>query len=145
MKKAFFNVSIKDKLMTVILLTSGTVLFIVSTAFIVNDAITFRQGLRQELGALADIIAKNTSAAILSGDRKAATETLQGLSVKPHIFGAFIVTDHEGLFASYISSDVRKRRRVCLSNGNTPWKSESCAVLCHTAGKVGWGAESLQE
>jgi len=141
MKKAFFNVSIKDKLMTVILLTSGTVLFIVSTAFIVNDAITFRQGLRQELGALADIIAKNTSAAILSGDRKAATETLQGLSVKPHIFGAFIVTDHEGLFASYISSDVRKRRRVCLSNGNTPWKSESCAVLCHTAGKVGWGAE----
>jgi len=137
MKKAFLNVSIKAKLMTIILLISGTVLVIVSMAFIVNEAISFRQGLRQELGALADIIAKNTSAAILFDDRKAAAETLQGLEARPHIFGAFIVKDDGGLFASYISRDVRERRGICLSNGDSGWKTDNCAVLCHTAGKVG--------
>jgi signal transduction histidine kinase/CheY-like chemotaxis protein/HPt (histidine-containing phosphotransfer) domain-containing protein len=143
MKRAFLNVSIKNKLMTIILLTSGTVLFIVSLAFFMNEVVTFRQGLRQELGALADIVAKNTAVAVVFSDRQSAKETLEGLSVRPYILGAFIVTNDGGLFADYISSKTREKRLSCSKKGYTSWKGNSCAILCHTAGKVGWkGGES---
>lgn len=138
MKQALLNVSLKNKLMAIILLTSGTVLFIVSLAFFVNEAITFRQGLRQELGALADIIAKNTAVALVINDRESASETLEGLSVRPYILGAFIVTNNGGLFADYISSETQEKRLSCSKKGDTSWKGKSCAILCHTAGKIGW-------
>jgi len=140
MKNLFLNVSIKNKLTAIILLTSGTVLCIVSAAFFVNEAFSFRLGIRQELGALADIIGKNAASAVLFDDRESAKNTLEGLSARPHILGAFIVTGDGRLFAHYISRDILERSLRCRAQGAVAGKTDSCAVLCHIAGKIGWKA-----
>ncbi len=133
MIKVFRSFSIKNKLMAIILLTSGTVLLIASTAFFINEMIVFRTGLKQELMAMADIIGKNSAAAIVFNDRKAAADTLDGLKVKPHILGALIVTRDCKLFACYISDDVHKKRLALEKNGDTSPDARSCGILCHAA------------
>lgn len=133
MVKVFRSFSIKNKLMAIILLTSGTVLLIASTAFFINEMIVFRTGLKQELMAMADIVGKNSAAAIVFNDRKAAADTLDGLKVKPHILGALIVTRDCRLFASYISEDVHKKRLALQKNGNTLPDARNCGLLCHAA------------
>ena len=59
MLKAFRHLSIRSKLMVIILLTSSVVLVLGFLAFFVNGAIQYRSTLRQELIALADIIGKS--------------------------------------------------------------------------------------
>lgn len=140
MKKAFQNVSIKNKLMAIVLVTSGAVLFIVSAAFFVNEAVTFRQGIRQELGALADIIGKNTAAALLFDDREAAKQTLEGLRARPYVLGAFIVTNDGGIFAAYMSREAVEKSRICRAAGGDVARGKSCASLCHAANRIGWNA-----
>ncbi|MHB9027250.1 MAG: response regulator [Candidatus Latescibacterota bacterium] len=130
MCQPFRNYSIKNKLMAIILATSCIVLFIASLAFFLNEIVIFRMGLKQELATLADIIGKNTVAAVTFNDPKAAHETLEGLSAKPHVVGGFIVTGDNRLFASYLSDEAYTRYR---SAANTPSNIPFYSILYRTA------------
>ena len=99
---AFYNSPIKRKLMIIMLLTSGVVIFVTAAAFIVNETLTFRRAIRNEMLALAAIVSNNTSAAIMFNDQKAALETLAGLSSDPRILTVHIVTNDGAVFAEYI-------------------------------------------
>jgi TMAO reductase system sensor TorS len=136
MKDLFRTLSIKNKLMAITLLTSATAVLFVSLAFLVNEIISFRIGVRQELGAIADIIGKNSAAAVAFNDPKSARETLAGLSAKPYILGAFIVTADDRIFADYVSPKVHARhgkRRMVTGSAR---RTDSCGILCHAAGSA---------
>jgi len=133
LKSTFRNLSIKNKLMAILMLTSGIVLLITSLAFSVNEFISFRSNIQQELTSLAEIVGKNVSAALLFEDRKSATETLETLSLKPNILAAFLFTHDGDLFTSYISEEVHKKRLALNGAVSDSWRTESCGMLCHAA------------
>ncbi len=107
MKQLFRTLSIKNKLMAIMLLTSATTVLFVTMAFLVNELVTLRMGIRQQLDIIADIIGKNSAAAVAFHDPQSARETLAGLSAKEYILGAFIVTNDNKVFADYISPRVK--------------------------------------
>lgn len=133
LKDSFRNLSIKNKLMAILMLTSGVVLLVASLAFSVNELITFHSNTKQELSSLAEIVGKNVSAALLFGDRESAAETLETLSLKPNILAAFLFTDDGDLFTSYISEEVHKKRLALNGAVSDSWRTESCGMLCHSA------------
>ena len=107
-QRKFRDLSIKRKLMTIILLTSGIVLAMASLAFVVNEAITFRTAAGEELAALADILGNNAAAAVAFNDQRAAEETLAGLKAKPRILSAYIITNDGTILARYFGRGAKK-------------------------------------
>ncbi len=103
MLKRFRNLSIRRKLIAILLLTNVVVLALVSTAFVVNEAARFRSGMRTELTALAEIVGDNSSAAVAFNDRKAAGDTLSALRAKPYLLTALVLLKDGSVFASYAS------------------------------------------
>ncbi|OPX93357.1 MAG: Autoinducer 2 sensor kinase/phosphatase LuxQ [Syntrophorhabdus sp. PtaB.Bin006] len=106
--RLFNDLPIKQKIIAIVLLTSTAAMMVVSFVFVVYEAVTFRNDMRRELSALANIIGNNTSAAIVFLDRKSADETLGGLKAKPNILNAYIFTADGELFAQYIAPEGRK-------------------------------------
>jgi signal transduction histidine kinase/DNA-binding response OmpR family regulator len=106
MSSRFRNLSIRQKLIAILLLTNSIVLALVSVAFVVNEATTFRNEVRDELAALAQILGNNTSAAVAFNDRSSAAETLSGLRAKTEILAAFVVMKDGTVLASYLAKGV---------------------------------------
>ncbi len=112
MIKNYLNSSIKNKIMMVVLVTSALVLFLASIGFFANESISFWQLEREKLLILSDIVGKNSSAAITFNDKKSAAETLEGLSLNPHILSAYIITKDDKIFAKYIARGLDKNNIV---------------------------------
>jgi diguanylate cyclase (GGDEF)-like protein len=95
------NIPIRRKLTLLIVVISTVSLLLASTAFITSDRINTQQTVGDHLGTMADIIAANSSAALLFSDPVAAKETLSFLNSQPHIQAAAIYGMDEMEFASY--------------------------------------------
>jgi diguanylate cyclase (GGDEF)-like protein len=93
--------SIRRKIMLVIMVISAISLLLASTAFIVTDRIKARQSAEDSLRTMAEIIAANSSAAILFGDMAASQETLEFLKLQDHIQAAAIYGADGEEFAVY--------------------------------------------
>jgi hypothetical protein len=113
--------SIEQKLRAVIMTTTCIVLVVVTLAFVVNEIVTYRRAIREELTALANIIGINATAAVAFGDRKSAAMTLESVRAKPHIRSAAIVLTDGTVFARYggSSEDLERLLRP-LSGGQHP-------------------------
>jgi diguanylate cyclase (GGDEF)-like protein len=96
------DMSIRRKLTMLIVVISTVSLLIASIAFITTDRINAQQTVSNNLGTMADIIAANSSAALLFSDPVAAQETLSFLKSQQHIQSAAIYDRNEMEFASYI-------------------------------------------
>ncbi|MDB6148443.1 MAG: multi-sensor hybrid histidine kinase, partial [Spartobacteria bacterium] len=92
---------IKRKLMLVVLLTSGFALFLMGSALITYELITFRRSLAVNIGVLADIIGSNSTAALAFQDAKSAREILSALAAEHQITAAAIYDDKGQLFARF--------------------------------------------
>ncbi|HPX60662.1 MAG TPA: response regulator [Deltaproteobacteria bacterium] len=99
----FQNLSIKNKLITIILATSCMVALATSAAFLVNEAMIFKHAAREELTAIADILGANSTAAVVFNEQNDAMETLAGLRAKPDIVAAFIITADGVLLAQHVN------------------------------------------
>jgi methyl-accepting chemotaxis protein len=102
------NKSIQKKLLRVIMLVAGTVLFLTCAAFFVYEYITYRNITKQELQILGQITASNTTASLAFDSKEDAAEVLQALQVQKHIISACLFDKNGKLFASYpskVSSD----------------------------------------
>ena len=95
------NIPIRRKLTLLIVVISTVSLLLASTAFITSDRINTQQTVGDHLDTMADIIAANSSAALLFSDPVAAKETLSFLNSQPHIQAAAIYGMDEMEFASY--------------------------------------------
>ncbi|MGA7826689.1 MAG: ATP-binding protein [Geobacteraceae bacterium] len=133
LRDGFRNLTIRNKLMAILMLTSGIVLIVVSLAFSVNELNSFRSSTRHELVSLSEIVGKNVSAALLFGDRKSATETLETLSLRPNILAAFLFSQDGKIFSSYISKEVHGKRLALDKKVSSPWRTQRCGMMCHAA------------
>jgi diguanylate cyclase (GGDEF)-like protein len=96
------NIPIRRKLTLLIVLISTVSLLLASIAFITSDRISVQQTVSDNLRTMANIIAANSSAALLFSDPDAAQETLGFLKSQQHIQAAAIYSMNEREFASYI-------------------------------------------
>jgi two-component system sensor histidine kinase/response regulator len=95
------NKSIRAKLTLMMALISLVVLLLASVAFMANDIARIRDGMVSSLSVLANVIGRNSAAALAFNDQAAALETLAALSAEPNIKGASIFSADGAVLASY--------------------------------------------
>ena len=104
---AFRNVSIRWKLILIIMLTSGIVLLFASAALMFRDITKTRKNLRNDLASLAQVIGANSIGAIVFNDRVTAETNLAALHAKPYVVLA-VIYDRDGQpFAVFIHQDEK--------------------------------------
>ena len=101
MRKYVSATPLKTKLVAMMLLTSTTLLVAATAVFIANEAIAYRQAMRDELVALADIIGHNAASALLFDDNSSAAETIGSVSSNKVILSVCLLDRDQQLFALY--------------------------------------------
>ena len=99
--RKFADIPIRSKVAFITLLTSCVAILFSSVVFILGDLVMSRRGLAEEILTIGEIVGRNSAAAILFDDERAAEEILSALSTKPNIVSAIIVTPDSQLFAKY--------------------------------------------
>jgi PAS domain S-box-containing protein len=87
--------------MAVILMTSAVVSLFTSAAFVTYELITVRKQLLENVNAISQIIAANTTAALDYDVRQDAAETLASLAAEGNILEAAVYDKDARLFASF--------------------------------------------
>ncbi|NMG31617.1 bifunctional diguanylate cyclase/phosphodiesterase [Aromatoleum evansii] len=100
----FRRLPLGRKLVTIMMLTATSVLIIFSVAEVGRELIWLRSETAEELESLTEVIAQNSAAALVFGDRESARVTLSALQAKPSLLVAQIVTPDGKLFVEYRSS-----------------------------------------
>ncbi len=100
--KFFSGISIRHKVTLLIVAISSVSLLLASIAFIATDRLNTRNLIGSNLHTMADIIAANSSAALLFGDTRAAEENLGFLEAQEHIEVAALFGIDGEMFASYL-------------------------------------------
>jgi methyl-accepting chemotaxis protein len=95
------NLSIKNKLSIIILLTTSIVLLLASVAIITGDLLTFRRQMVADLFVLADMVGTNSTAGLIFYDNITVEENLAGLKANSHIRVAYIFAEDGTTFAGY--------------------------------------------
>jgi signal transduction histidine kinase len=95
------NVPIRRKLMLIALLTTGGTLLIAGSALILFNVVRFRNEMVADLTSLADVMARNSTAALSFLDPGAGADTLRSLSARKPIVAAALYDNQGKLFARY--------------------------------------------
>ena len=97
----FRSLSIKRKLMLITMLTSSLALLLASLGFLVYDLMAARARMSHDLTTQAQIIGRNSMAALAFHDQRAVGEILSALRANDETVGAAVYTQDGDLFASY--------------------------------------------
>lgn len=97
----FQHLPIRKKLLRIILLINGIVLFITGVTFFIYEYYSFRKATKEKLGTIGKIISANSTAALAFDAADDATETLAALRTEPHIAAACLYDSTGKAFASY--------------------------------------------
>ena len=100
--------SIKTKLLLLLLFSAGFALLLMTTALVVNEKSRARENLAVELRSIAAVVALNSAVAISFNDQSAAEKNLSSLAAKPQIAAAFLYDENGGIFSSYNRKDINK-------------------------------------
>jgi signal transduction histidine kinase len=95
------NVPIRQKLVIIAMLATGLALLLAGIVLILFERARFKQEMKRDLQALAEITASNSTAALTFGDEDAATETLAALRARETITAAALYESDGVLLASY--------------------------------------------
>ncbi|PWT81699.1 MAG: hypothetical protein C5B57_09970 [Blastocatellia bacterium] len=95
------DLTLARKLTAIGVATSSASLLVAAVVFVMYDASSSRQRLVRDTGMLAEVIGKNSTAALVFGDGRAASETLNAFAVNEHIVTAVIFRADGTLFARY--------------------------------------------
>ncbi|HEY3782947.1 MAG TPA: ATP-binding protein [Fimbriimonadaceae bacterium] len=101
----FKNLPIRQKVMIILLLTSGVVVALTCASFFVHETITFRQSTLRQLKVQGAIIADNSTAALAFDNQSDAQEILAAVRAEPHIVAASLY-DKDGKLFSKFPSDL---------------------------------------
>jgi len=99
------NMTIKHKLIAIIMLTSITALLLTGFIFVLYERSHIRHDMAVSLSTQAEIIADNCKAALAFEDAEDAKETLHALHVESSIVFACIYTSSSEVFATYCRDD----------------------------------------
>ena len=95
------NYPIGKKLILLVSATAGLSVLVALTISTVNDVIGARENAKDQLGILANVVARNSASAILFNDVAAVNETLSALEANESVLGAEILVDGSQVFATY--------------------------------------------
>ncbi len=104
----FFSPSIKQKLIWIILFTTGITLLLASIAFVTKEILTFRQNLVKDLSTLAQVVGMNSEGALVFDDRFTAERHLSAFRTRPGIVFACIYKQNGTVFATYSAAGRQK-------------------------------------
>jgi signal transduction histidine kinase/ActR/RegA family two-component response regulator len=95
------KLSLRAKLLTMLMVTSGAAVMLESGASFVFDSRNMLRVMTEDLGSLADIAGANSVAAMAFGDVAASNEILAALSLKPGLAAAALYDKKGELFTSF--------------------------------------------
>ncbi|MBL8259818.1 MAG: response regulator [Candidatus Competibacteraceae bacterium] len=116
---AFDKLSVKNKLMAVMLLTNAVVLLAVGVALIANETYSQRKVAQAQLLTLATVIGANTASALLFNDLQAMQQNLAVLKAKPDVPYAVIDDLQEKLQAEYRAPGLTDAQRARIQRWDT--------------------------
>ena len=96
------DLPIQRKLVLIIMVTSLAVVLLSTTALMVSKIISFRSDLVENLSTLANVIGRNSTAALSFNDRRSAEETLSALKAESSVIAAAIFDTGGQTFATYL-------------------------------------------
>jgi signal transduction histidine kinase len=99
------NVPVRQKLVIIILLVTGSNVLFATVALALFDFFRFRNEILRDLESVAEMVAENSTAALSFQDPVVAKETLATLSAKPRVASACIYDAAGEIFAEYRRSD----------------------------------------
>jgi len=95
------NLPIKAKLIAMMTITASIGILSMAIVITVNEAITKRDAIADELSTLAKLIGSRSTGSLTFNDPKTAKENLNALSIKENIIFAAIFQAENSLFAEY--------------------------------------------
>jgi methyl-accepting chemotaxis protein len=98
------NQSIKRKIVTIVMYTSGAALILACSGFATYETITVRQSKLGEMTLVGDLIAANSAPGLSFNDSQASAETLAALKTSPHVIAARVYDKAGKPFATYVRS-----------------------------------------
>ncbi len=111
--QGFKYLSIKQKLISLMMIITCIILLMSSILFIITEVLTYKHGMIANLSTLAKIIGNNSIAALIFDDQSTAEETLASLSIEPNIISAMIYSEQGDLFVKYHNN---KDAKIILTN-----------------------------
>jgi len=99
--RSYMDLSIRQKLQTIVMATSAAALLVASVMFALIDRSTFLRAKTQDLTVAARMVGSNSTAALSFGDAKSAGEILSALQAKQNVINACIYKKDGEIFASY--------------------------------------------
>ena len=93
--------SIKDKLLVVLCLTTVVTLLLVSTALVINEKRNARKNAILELRSMADVVALNIGAALLSNGVQTAREDMSALAARNGVTAAILYDGKGNVFSRF--------------------------------------------
>lgn len=102
----FQDISIKRKLLAIIMIASTVALLLVSAGFVTYEAVTFRRTMVADLTTTAEVIGNRSTAALTFQNKDDAKETLGALCFKRHVAAAALYDQNGNLFATYIATNA---------------------------------------
>ena len=124
-KRWFAGLSLARKLTAMGVATAAVALLLVCSVFFVWDTSSSRQRLVRDTSVLADVIGRNSTAALAFGDDRAASDILRGIASSDRIVGAEIVRADGSILATHGAFSAATRaaldgRPAALPAG-APW------------------------
>ncbi len=108
---SFDKLSVKNKLMVVMLLTNALVLLAVGIALVINENADQRRAARSQLITLANVIGANVASALLFNDPKAAEQNLAVLRTKTDVPFAGIDDPNGKIQTEYRATGLTDQQR----------------------------------
>ena len=108
---SFDKLSVKNKLMVVMLLTNALVLLAVGIALVINENADQRRAARSQLITLANVIGANVASALLFNDPKAAEQNLAVLRTKTDVPFAVIDDPNGKIQTEYRATGLTDQQR----------------------------------
>lgn len=99
--KPFRDLPIKRKLALIVFLTNLLALALAYVVLLTYEVHVSKQNTAKNFEMIGEIIASNSTAALIFDDRKVATEILSGLQARPGLIAAVLFDQHGRVFASY--------------------------------------------
>src|ERR1700722_15552159 len=98
--RSYLDLSIRQKLQSIVMLTSVVALLVASVAFTLYDRSTFLRAKTEDLSASAKMVGLNSTAALTFGDPRSAGETLAALQAKQNVIHACVYDKYGMPFAT---------------------------------------------
>jgi signal transduction histidine kinase/CheY-like chemotaxis protein len=128
MPSYYRDLSIRNKLRLIILITVSLALLLASGAVLAYDQMAARSEMRSDLEALAEMVGSNSTAALTFHDQQAAEDVLSSLQAKRHIVTASLYSANHKPLASY-KSDPRSAF-PCQQDGS--WFEADKLIACES-------------